>query len=191
MSHRISLIVGPLESVRRLCGSEPGCRLFSPPIGAPFAVAPVSIGDQDNVPGWIGAALDGRALALPAADMARAEAASVGGALAYVETAYAAGLGYQAAALWMNGALVFGPEIAWIGEIGWPVSRALDGIGMKVAGGDAYAAFGLGEVRSSADIVETWPEITDGQAAAPTAARPKTESAKEPWWLRFLGPRLD
>ncbi|MBS0296035.1 MAG: hypothetical protein JSR45_06950 [Proteobacteria bacterium] len=191
MSHRVSLIVGPVESVRGLCGPEPGCRLFSPPLAVAFAVAPVTVGDSANVPGWIGAELNGRALTLPETDMRRLAAASARGALAYVETDYNAGAGYQAAALWMDGALAFGPEIAWIGEIGWPISRALDGMGVRADGGDAYAAFGLGEVRSHADILETWPEITGDRVAAPAPGRPKTASAKEPWWLRFLGPRLD
>ena len=191
MSHRISLIAGPLDSVRRLCGREHSCRLFAPPVGRPFAAAPVSIGGEPNVPGWVGAELHGKALVLPTADMARAEAASAGGALAYLETDYSAGSGYQAATLWMDGALVFGPEIAWIGEIGWPVSRALEAMGVKVEDADAYAAFGLGDIRSHAEIVETWPEIKEDRVEAPISERPKAASAKEPWWLRFLGPGLD
>jgi hypothetical protein len=191
MSHRVSLIVGPLESVRRLCGPESGARLFAPPMGEAFAVAPVTLGDADNVPGWIGARLEGKAFELPAADMARAQAASVGGALAYAETDYNAGCGYQAAALWVDGALKFEPEIAWIGEVGWPISRALDAMGLNAGKGDAYAACGLGSVRSHADIVETWPEITGELLVAAPASRTRPAAAKEPWWLRWLGPGLD
>ena|SRR5262245_24042472 len=78
--------------------------------------------------------------------------ASRGGALMYFETDYFGGQGTQAAAVFQDGALVFGPESAELG----PINAALQLLGVRIAppAVDEFDTVGLGRHRHTNDWLE-------------------------------------
>jgi hypothetical protein len=78
--------------------------------------------------------------------------ASRGGALMYFETDYFGGQGIQTAAVFQDGALVFGPESAELG----PINAALQllGIRVKPPAVDEFDTVGLGRHRHTEDWQE-------------------------------------
>ena len=188
MGHDIRVLAGEVAVLRRLSGAdgEP-VRLFVPRPVATIGVAPVSIHMEDNVAGWYGPIGQFEARELVGIDILLGERASVGGAIAYLETNYHGGYGYQGAALWRDGALVFGLDVEMpqpapppppprglldrlLGRAlppqpapapPGPVSRALAGLGIAAdpGGDDAFFAFGLGLVSSNEDFALRWIEL--------------------------------
>jgi len=79
-------------------------------------------------------------------------AASRGGALIYFETDYFGGYGAQAAAVFQDGTLVFGPESAEFG----PINMALQLLGVCVEppAVDEFDTVGLGRCRHTEDWLE-------------------------------------
>jgi len=75
--------------------------------------------------------------------------ASRSGVLMYFETEYFGGLGVQAAAVFQNGALVFGPKSAELG----PINVALQLLGVRVVppAVDEFDTVGLGRYRHTED----------------------------------------
>lgn len=89
-------------------------------------------------------------------DMVFAARASIGSAVAYLETEYFGGVGEQSSALWKDGQLVLGPlhmddTVSGRPRSLWPINAALRGLGVRIEGSqyiDEFEAFGLADYRS-------------------------------------------
>jgi hypothetical protein len=172
MSHEIQAFVGPIASLLRFCGASPNVRLFVAQSGQTLATAPIASEDFEFIdasccggPGWA----DGR-ITISESDRERLARASQGGALAYVETNYFGVAGYQAAALWRDGELAFGPLTARAPDADrvQPINRASRELGVVATGGhNEFDSFGFGGVRSNRDIVEHWIEVGPPTPRAP------------------------
>jgi hypothetical protein len=75
--------------------------------------------------------------------------ASQDGFVVYIETEYFGGMGTQGAAVFLNGALVYGPKSAEIG----PINEALHFVGVEISApaDDEFETVGLNRHRSTED----------------------------------------
>ena len=104
--------------------------------------------------------------ALSSGDKAFAAKASQGAQLAYLETNFFGGAGFQGAAVWEDARLVMAPASIEVGAgtrrpiLIWPINTALKRIGIKpLAGADCFKTIGLHLYRSVDAIRATATEI--------------------------------
>ena len=163
MSHELELFVGTRATLERLQTRWPDAQPYRPTPQAKFAVLPImdwqayehAQAEGLRVPeGWA------EPTDLTPAELEDLAAFSVGAALAYVQTNYFGGRGWQGAILWRDGTCVYGPEVMWADDEGgrpsaeWPINRALRGLGVQSwPGRDEFATLGLG-YRSYRDLIE-------------------------------------
>ncbi len=163
MGHCVRLFIGPLVALRGLAAAAPAhARAHAIEASERFPVLPLT---EDLHEAWHAAYGTGDWLALgpmlTSTDLAHAERASRGSALAYVETDYFGGRGRQCAVLWRDGALVLKPA-ALASDEGRalppalrPINAALRGLGITAAPGlDEFDTLGLARWRSNEAILE-------------------------------------
>ena len=97
---------------------------------------------------------------LTSTDLAFAATASVGTGLAYLETNYFGGAGWQSAAVWIDGRLAMRPALVHASEARppklWPINGALRLLGVSASyarlADDEFTAFGLPAFRDHSAI---------------------------------------
>jgi hypothetical protein len=148
MSHFVTGIVGTPDVLQRFAKAES----LHPPIPLPqgFSILPLREQDIQSVLGVLttGHADGFNYYSEQLVDVLRK--ASVAGPLVFFETEYFGGTGSQGAALFNNGAVVYGPRAADFG----PINEALSLLGVHVhpPATDEFEAIGLHSCRSS----EAW-----------------------------------
>jgi hypothetical protein len=162
--HRVRLFVGTKAALRVIVEMVPGAQVFAlTPGGSVFAL-PLTDDVHDglhrvNGTGeWI--EFGGAELAplLTTTDMVFGARASLGSALAWIETAHTGGAVEEVAAVWIDGALSMKPNVLRAGENRQrslrPVNMALRLLGVSAGtAGDEFAAFGLARYESNEEIV--------------------------------------
>lgn len=160
MGHNVRLFAGRPDVLGAYRAVLPVAELFELTSNAEFAVLPLD-DDLHDALHRVYPAGEWRAGAvrLSDGDMAFAARASERGPLAYLETNYFGGAGFQAAALWKDGSLVLAPVVlnvivhAGIPPSTWPINTALRLMGLAThEDKDEFDSFGLGFYRSNADI---------------------------------------
>ncbi|MEQ1695918.1 MAG: hypothetical protein ABL901_08760 [Hyphomicrobiaceae bacterium] len=163
--HRVRLFVGTKAALRVIVGLVPVAQAFALTPGASVFALPLTDEVHDglhrvNGTGeWIEFG-EGAELAplLTTTDMACAARASLGSALAWIETGHAGGAVEQVAAVWIDGALAMKPNVLQAGENRQrslrPVNMALRLLGVHAgAVGDEFAAFGFARYETTEVIV--------------------------------------
>jgi hypothetical protein len=169
MSHELELFVGKRAMLERLRACWPDAQLYQLTPNPEFATLPImdweayehAQAEGLRVPeGWA------EPTDLSPEEIQYLAAFSAGAALAYVQTNYFGGRGWQGAILWRDGTCVYGPEVMWVqDEAGrsaaeWPINRALRGLGVQSSlGRDEFATVGLG-YRSYRDLIENATLLT-------------------------------
>lgn len=147
----------------------PRLRLFALTSGAGLLVIPLDDDLHDALHRAYPAGEWGNpSVRLSSGDMAFAAGASKAGALAYLETNYFGGLGFQSCVLWRDGALEIAPRQLDIARDGSfpsaerPINRALAALGVeRIDGKDEFDSFGLGFYRSNDAIWEMARPVCD------------------------------
>jgi len=167
MSHGIRAFVGPKAALRPFAGVVPRATAYALVPAAPYFVLPVTEAVLDALHAaygtgeWLEGAAPHGAPMLTSTDLAFAAKASLGSALAYVETDYFGGEGAQRAVAWIDGEIAVKPAAfataSQRSHTLWPVNTALRAIGVKAAGpaatGDEFTVMGLGHFRSNEEII--------------------------------------
>lgn len=160
MGHCIRIFAGSPEVLGAYCRVLPLAQLFALTSQATVLVLPLDDDLHDALHHVYPAGTwDEEAVRLSSGDMAFAAAASAAGPLAYLETNYFGGMGFQSAALWNGGRLVIRPSklnVALDGPVAWserPINRVLAAMGVvRVEARDEFDSFGLGFYRSNESI---------------------------------------
>lgn len=171
MSHAVSLFVGPLPALRVIAAASPRARIFAlsaSASAASYLVLPLTEDVHDDIHAAFGTGdwLDNGPM-LSSSDLALAQRASRGTALAYVETDYFGGQGRQNAVLWRDGTLVLQPAELPSGSSRsrslWPINAVLRGLGVSAAlGHDEFDTLGVGRWRSNEAIIAEAVEVRTG-----------------------------
>ncbi len=156
MPHRLQLFFGPLVALRRYQQVVPEARVFALTPQPRFFALPLDEDLRDRLHAshgtgdWADTGPE-----LSSGDMAFAAKASSDAQLAYLETDFFGGAGFQGAAVWEDSRLAMAPASVEIGNSPrrpvtiWPINTALKRMGIKPdAGLDAFETIGLGHYRS-------------------------------------------
>ena len=153
--HRVRLFVGTKAALRVIAGLVVGGDVFALTPGASVFALPLTddvhegLHRVNGTGEWIEFGDAALVALLTTTDVACAAHASLGSALAWIETAHAGAAVEQAAAVWIDGALAMKPNVLRAGENRQrslrPVNMALRLLGVSAvgAGADEFAAFGL------------------------------------------------
>ncbi len=167
MSHRLQLFYGPLVVLRRYRQIVPEVRVFALTPQTQFFAMPLDDNLRDKLHASYGTgdwAESGPELS--SGDKAFAAKASQGAQLAYLETDFFGGAGFQGAAVWEDARLVVAPASIEFGADTrrpisiWPINTALKRMGIKpLAGSDCFETIGLQHYRTADAIRDTATEI--------------------------------
>lgn len=160
MSHNIRLFVGRARVLDAIAALNPLAQMFALTPAAEILALPLDDDLHDALHRVYGTGEWRREPPLlSTGDMTFAAGVSVAGPLAFIETRYFGGGGYQAAVLWQDGATIFGPHMMKAADQErraaslWPVNAALRSMGIVAGEGhDEFHAFGLGFYRSNEDV---------------------------------------
>lgn len=163
MSHSVRLFAGPRLALRPFLEAVPNTRIYALTREAPAFVLPVEDNVLDRLHArngtgeWLDSPThpDTAPPRLTTTDLAFAAHASVGSALAYLETEYFGGQGWQSAAVWIDGQLAMRPALAHSGERRapklLPINGALRMLGVEAnyahPADDEFSRFGLPDFR--------------------------------------------
>ena len=169
--HEVRLFVGTKAALRGIVGLVPSAQVFALTAGGSVFALPLTdevhegLHRVNGTGEWIEFGGADFAPLLTTSDMACAARASLGSALAWIETGHAGAAVEQVGAVWIDGALAMKPNVLRAGENRqrslWPVNMALRllgvnalGVSAEAAGGvDEFAAFGLDRFQSNEGIV--------------------------------------
>ena len=161
VAHAVRLFAGPADVLERFHAVATGAAIVWLTPGAEIAALALTdaVHDALHRANGTGAWAD-QGPRLSSSDMAFAQRLSERGPLAYLETDYAGGAGYQSAMLWIGGGVALGPMTMTV-EQGrsraarlWPINAALRGLGVRAdEGGDEFSRFGLVRYGSNDAIV--------------------------------------
>ena len=166
--HRLALLVGPKAALRAVLSRVPMARAVAlTPDASVFAVPLTEAVYEDlHAANGTGEWLEFGSLSagplLTTTDAAFALQASKGSALAWIATDFAETEGWQAAAVWIDGALAMRPSVLGHHEtrapVLSPINTALRMLGITALGAgpgqDELSAFGLSRYRSNSAILE-------------------------------------
>jgi hypothetical protein len=147
MAHYLTALIGSLPALDAFASA----RKLHAPIALPQGLAILPLRDK-HIDSFLSPPMTGHPQGfnyLSEQLTLELQRASVGCAIAYVETEYFGGVGSQGAALFSDGRTVFGPSAAEAG----PINEALRLLGVKVAppAYDEFEAVGLNRHRHAAD----------------------------------------
>jgi hypothetical protein len=163
--HQVRLFVGTKAALRVIVGIVPSAEVFALTPGESVFALPLTDGVHEglhraNGTGeWIEFGGADFVPLLTTTDVTCAARASIGSALAWIETAHAGETVEEVAAVWIDGALAMKPNVLRAGENRqrslWPVNMALRLLGVSAAGAgvDEFTAFGLGPYETNEGIV--------------------------------------
>lgn len=166
------MFAGPKAALRPFKAIVPAVRVFALTPGASVFALPLDDELIDRLHAaygtgeWLSPDSD-QELRLTSSDMDFAARASLGTALAWLETDYCGGIGWQAAAAWTSGELTMKPSLlAHTQNRPWtlrPINTALRVLGITAPGagsqGDEFTAIGLPRYQSTQAIVGEAIEI--------------------------------
>jgi hypothetical protein len=146
VAYQLKALIGPAAAV-----SLAAERLTLEPVSLPqgFALLPIELDDEDLI-------VDPD-LFLSAVFLDAAAAASVGGAIAYVEADFFGGVGTQTSMTWIDGAptsrVIFDTPEAFTEKPRpqWPINTALRQLGVALLGTDEFETLELGRHRDTED----------------------------------------
>jgi len=160
--HHLSLLAGPRAALRVVQDRAPGAPLYATVRGASVLVMQLDDGVREglhraNGTGeWLELGAGDFAPLLTTTDAAFFMRASAGSALAWFETRQDPFGLWQAAAVWIDGAVAMRPNVLRAGENRprslRPVNAALRLVGVAAQGGDEFAALGLDAFAVNDDI---------------------------------------
>ena len=139
MAHSVKLFVGLPLSLRPFLDLSPDARLYLLTPGADVAVLPFDDLVQDALHRRFGTGdwPENQAIQLSTTDQTFAAQCSAAAPIAYLETEYVGGTGWQSAALWQSGRLAIGPASMQTGgdvplrmQSLWPINVVLRSLGM-------------------------------------------------------------
>jgi hypothetical protein len=151
MGHAVTGLVGKMETLERFADKHSLHRPVS--LAKHLAILPLR---DDDIDSFLAPPLTGfpKGFVYLSGQLLRElEAASRQGILLYFETEYFGGVGAQGAAVFRDGALVFGPSSAERG----PINQALAMLGVRVMppARDEFETVGLHRRRHTEDWLET------------------------------------
>jgi hypothetical protein len=155
MSHYIQALIARREPLAALSAPWPSARVRN--LAQGFAILPLTEELETELTERLAAGesvgrceAEGMLPQLCAWENALACELSRTGPAAYVATNYYAGLGYQSAAVWREGKIVFGFATDRDGETREPINQALRLLGVRAEGEfDEFATIGLAGERSN------------------------------------------
>lgn len=147
MGHQVTGLLGS----RGVLASFAALRSLHEPVPLPQGLAILPLRD-DDIDSFLKPSLSGHVDGfryLSEAFIVELTAASLAGPILYFETDYAGGTGMQGAAVFHDGAVVFGPSVAERG----PINGALAWLGVRVVppAADAFESVGLHHHRRTED----------------------------------------
>lgn len=157
MAHRLTALIGRPRLLARVCRAAFSAQPLALGGATELALLPL---DDDVLDALHRAHGTGQwrthgLLTVSSTDLALFARIAHEGAVAAIETDYAAGGGRQAAAVWQGGQLVLGPvEMTRAEQVSrpqgmWPINAALKSLGFEArAPLDAFATFGLADCYS-------------------------------------------
>ena len=164
MGHSVKLFAGTASSLRPFLELSPEARLYLLTQDADIAVLPYDEAVHDALHRRFGTGdwPKNQRLRLSTTDQTFAAECSARSPLAYLETDYFGGTGWQSAALWQLGRLAVGPTSLQTGGDSptrapslWPINVVLRALGVRASGDtDEFSTFGIDLYRSNDDIHE-------------------------------------
>lgn len=169
MPHAITLFAGSRAALRPFVELVPGTTIYALTPAATVFVLPVgealldALHDRNGTGEWLDEPTHplGAPPRLTTRDVAFAAQASRDTALAYLETCYQGGNGWQSAAVWIDGGMAMRPALAHTSEHRpaklLPINGALRLLGITARyaapDDDEFTVFGLADYRSNARIL--------------------------------------
>lgn len=168
--HNVVLFLGPKAVLRPFAAVAQGARAYALQPSASLFVVPLTdevheaLHRANGTGEWLALTTASERTLLTTTDVGFAAHASKGSALAWIATGYQGHEGWQAAAVWIDGATAMKPTLLEVGENRpqalAPINTALRLMGINTAAPpqvtqpawDEFAGFGLGRYRSNEAI---------------------------------------